>query len=65
MMAKPASITVQLVNEENPETGTKYLTKVSTKGTKANTKLRLKKYDPVLQKHCWFAQKKLPNPKSK
>jgi large subunit ribosomal protein L33 len=64
-MAKPASITVQLVNEENPETGTKYLVKKSTKGTKSGNKLRFRKYDPVLKKHCIFIEKRLPNPKAK
>ena len=64
-MAKADTIIVQLVNEEHPETGTKYLKHITTKGTKASGKLRLKKYDPVLRKHCWFIQKKLPNPKSK
>ena len=63
-MAKATTIIVQLVNEEH-ETGTKYLTHVTTRGTKASGKLRLKKYDPVVKKHCWFIQKKLPNPKSK
>lgn len=63
-MAKKTSITVQLVNEQNPETGTKYIITVPSGGTKATTKIRLKKYDPVLRKHCWFIQKKLPNPKS-
>jgi large subunit ribosomal protein L33 len=64
-MAKPASITVQLINEENPETGTKYLIKKSTKGNKTSTKLKFRKYDPVLRKHCIFVEKKLPNPKAK
>jgi large subunit ribosomal protein L33 len=64
-MAKPASITVQLINEANPETGTKYLVKKSIKGTKVTNKLRFSKYDPVLRKHCIFVEKKLPNPKSK
>jgi ribosomal protein L33 len=64
-MAKPASIIVQLVNKENPETGTKYLTHKSMKGPKASSKLEMRKYDPVLQKHCVFIEKKLPNPKSR
>lgn len=64
-MAKATYQLVQLVNEEHPETGTKYIKSVPTKGTKAAKKLRLRKYDPVVQKHCWFIQKKLPNPKAK
>ena len=64
-MAKASYIQQMLVNEENPETGTKYLIRVTTKGTKAGAKIRLRKYDPVLRKHCMFVSKKLPNPKSK
>lgn len=63
-MAKAATIIVQLVNEEH-DTPTKYLTHVSTKGAKASNKLRMRKYDPVVQKHCWFVQKKLPSPKAR
>ena len=63
-MAKAATIIVQLINEEH-DTPTKYLTHVSVKGTKASNKLRLRKYDPVVQKHCWFSQRKLPSPKAR
>jgi len=63
-MAKASYQLVQLVPEVNPETGTKYVISVPTKGTKANTKIRLRKYDPVLRQHVWFVQKKLPNPKA-
>ena len=31
-----------------------------TKGMKVAEKLRLKKYDPVLKKHVWFVEKKMP-----
>lgn len=62
-MAKASYLEIMLVNESNPETGTKYMKFVSTKGTKQSTKLRLRKYDPVLRCHCWFIQKKLPSPK--
>lgn len=62
-MAKRNSIVVQLINEKNPETGTKYIITVPSGGNKSTNKIRLKKYDPVLRKHCWFIQKKLPNPK--
>ena len=64
-MAKASYQTVMLVNEENPETGTKYLVTKSTKGAKTGTKLKFRKYDQVLRKHCMFIEKKLPNPKAK
>ena len=32
----------------------------ATKGLKVAEKLRLKKYDPVLKKHVWFVEKKMP-----
>ena len=60
-MAKATYQTVYLVNEEHPENGVKYMAKVSTKGQKASSKLRLRKYDPVLKGHYWFIQKKLPS----
>ena len=62
-MAKAKKNLAMLVNEEE-KTPTKYMVKLPTKGPKAATKLRLKKYDPVLRRHCWFAQKKLPSPKA-
>ena len=62
-MAKPSSQTVMLINDEY-DTPTKYLTTVPTKGTKSGNKLKLRKYDPVVKKHCVFVQKKLPNPKA-
>jgi ribosomal protein L33 len=64
-MAKATYQTVMLVNEEKPETGTKYIITVPTKGQKSGNKIRLRKYDPVLRAHAWFIQKKLPNPKAK
>lgn len=64
IMAKASYQIVQLIPEINPETGTKYLIRVPTKGQKAGTKIRLRKYDPVLRAHVWFIQKKLPSPKS-
>ena len=54
-MAKPYRI-VKLVSEE--DTGYYYTTTRSTKGPKTADKLRLKKYDPVIQKHCWFKESK-------
>jgi len=60
-MAKSSYQTVQLVPEDNPTTGTKYLIKVPTKGAKTSTKIRLRKYDPVTRMHVWFVQRKLPS----
>lgn len=64
-MAKASYTLVQLVNEEHPDTGTKFIKRVPTRGTKSANKLRLRKYDPVLRKHCWFIQKKLTSGKSR
>ena len=52
-MAKSYRI-VKLVSEEN--TGYYYTTKKPNKGTGASVKLRLKKYDPMIMKHCWFKE---------
>ena len=60
-MSKKSYQLVNLVNEDNPETGTIYIIKKSNKGMKASVKLRFRKYDPVLRKHCWFAEKNLPS----
>ena len=58
-MAKKTSYALkQLIPEENPKTGTKYIVRKPTKGMKVADKLRLKKYDPVLKKHVWFVEKK-------
>ena len=54
-MAKSYRI-VKMVSEE--DTGYFYTTTKPTKGLKATTKLRMKKYDPVIQKHCWFKESK-------
>ena len=60
-MAKKTSFALkQLVPEENPKTGTKYIVRKPTKGLKVAEKLRMKKYDPVLKKHVWFVEKKCP-----
>jgi ribosomal protein L33 len=61
-MAKATYQKVMLVNSE-VETKTKYLIRVPTKGQKSSNKISLKKYDPVLQRHCVFVQKKLPSAK--
>ena len=52
-MAKSYRI-VKLVSEE--DTGYFYTTKKPGKGAGASDKLRLRKYDPVIQKHCWFKE---------
>ena len=60
-MAKKTSYALkQLIPEENPKTGTKYIVRKPTKGMKVADKLRLKKYVPVLKKHVWFVEKKMP-----
>ena len=60
-MAKKSSYVLkQMIPEENSKTGTKYIVRKPTKGLKASNKLRLKKFDPVLKKHVWFVEKKMP-----
>lgn len=60
-MAKKSSYALkQMIPEENPKTGTKYIIRKPTKGQKVSNKLRLKKYDPVEKKHVWFVEKKMP-----
>ena len=54
-MAKPYRI-VKMVSEE--DTGYYYTITKPTKGLKATIKLRMKKYDPVIMKHCWFKEVK-------
>jgi len=52
-MAKSYRI-VKMVSEE--DTGYYYTTIKSNKGLGAAKKLRLRKYDPVIMKHCWFKE---------
>ena len=60
-MAKKSTYQLkQLVPEEKPETGTKYIARKPTKGMKVSDKLRQRKYDPVLKQHVWFVEKKMP-----
>ncbi len=60
-MAKKSTFALkQLIPEENSKTGTKFIVRKPAKGLKASEKLRLKKYDPVLKKHVWFVEKKMP-----
>ena len=50
-----------LVPEDNKkDTGTRYYVRKPTKGEKRTMKLRQRKFDPVLQKHVWFVEKKMP-----
>ena len=59
-MAKKSFALKQLLPEEKPETGTKYIVRKPPKGRKVAEKLRVKQYDPVLKKHVWFVAKKMP-----
>ena len=60
-MAKKSSYVLkQMVPEENPRTGTKYIVRKPSKGLKVSEKIRLKKFGPVLKKHVWFIEKKMP-----
>ena len=59
-MAKKSYALKQLLPEDKPETGTKYIVRKPTKGLKVTEKLRVKKYYPVLKKHVWFVEKKMP-----
>ena len=52
-MAKSYRI-VKMVSEE--DTGYYYTTTKPNKGTGASVKLRLRKYDPVVQMHWWFKE---------
>ena len=54
-MAKSYKI-VKMVSEA--DTGYYYTITRPTKGLKASTKLRMKRYDPVIMKHCWFKEVK-------
>jgi large subunit ribosomal protein L33 len=50
-----------MVPEDNKtDTGTRYYVKKPTKGEKRGIKLRIRKYDPVIKKHVWFVEKKMP-----
>ena len=59
-MAKKSYALKQLLPEDKPQTGTKYIVRKPTKGLKVAEKLRVKKYDPVLKQHVWFVEKKMP-----
>lgn len=59
-MAKKSYVVMQLKNTE-VVTHTKYIIQVPTKGTKAGTKIKLRKYDPVTKRHHMFEAKKMPS----
>jgi large subunit ribosomal protein L33 len=54
-MAKAARELIKLESEEG--TGTFYVTSKNRRNT--TNKIRKRKYDPKLRRHCWFAEKKL------
>ena len=58
MAKKSTYVLKQMIPEEKPKTGIKYIVRKPTKGLKVSNKLRLKKYDPVIQMHCWFKESK-------
>ena len=58
-MAKKSFALKQLLPEEKPETGTKYIVRKPTKGLKVAEKLRVKKYDPVAKKHVEYKEGKI------
>ena len=64
-MAKKSYNIIMLVPEDNPKCGSRYYTKKSNKGLKVGTPLRLRKYNKVTDRHEWFVEKRLPNPKVK
>lgn len=45
---------------QKKDTGTRYYVKKPTKGEKRTMKIRQRKYDPVIRKHVWFVEKKMP-----
>ena len=49
-----------MVPESNPDSKFIYYAKKPTKGEKRGIKLRQRKYDPILKKHVWFVEKKMP-----
>ena len=63
-MAKKTSYALkQLIPEENPKTGTKYIVRKPTKGMKVAEKLRLKKYVKGIS--CSNCYGKISNSKKK
>jgi ribosomal protein L33 len=50
---------------QNKQTGYTYYTTRAKKGEKADEKLKLRKYDPILRAHAWFEEVKGSKPKKK
>lgn len=50
---------------QNKQTGYTYYTTRQKKGDKADQKLKLRKYDPILRAHAWFEEVKGTKPKKK
>jgi ribosomal protein L33 len=50
---------------QNKQTGYTYYTTRQKKGDKADQKLKLRKYDPILRAHAWFEEVKGNKPKKK
>lgn len=50
---------------QNKKTGYTYYTTKQKKGEKADIKLKLRKYDPILRAHAWFEEIKGARPKKK
>ena len=61
-MAKKTSYALkQLIPEENPKTGTKYIVRKPTKGMKVAEKLRLKNMTPFSRSMYGLLRKKCPH----
>ena len=59
-MAKKTHLKVRMVPESKADSAFVYYAKKPTKGEKRQVKLRQRKYDPVLKKHVWFKEAKMP-----
>lgn len=54
-MAKPSTIQIRLVSEAG--TGFFYITKKNPRNS--TEKFQMRKYDPVIRKHCMFKEAKI------
>ena len=59
-MAKK-TYTIEQLDTEDEKTRTNFIVKKIANHTKRDVKLRLRKYDPVLRRHCWFIEKRMPS----
>ena len=59
---KKPYVKVRLVPEDSKmkDHGFYYYAMKPGKGEKQNQKLRMRKFDPITQKHIWWVEKKLP-----